>query len=367
MNRKKVVIIIVSIIIFIMGIIAVFLIKTDKKELDSKTTTTINDKSTKPNESEENTSANKKTTEQTKKEEITKNTTTKKNDSNSSITTSDKNNTTNKSTTSSNKGTTNKNTTTTKKTTTTVTTKKTITTTKKTTTSSVDEVDSLRKKIENTYGIKIKYGNEIGNYKPKRLTPTKMTDKDTITKRLRSIDNEFKKYPTGFFREFSGMPLTIFLVTSVPGNSFAGFTDKEFMNDIKITLTEHFLFEYTLNHEIMHYIDAYLEIKMYPNNPYDEYTRLNPSGYQYGNTIRSYTYGYNGKIRGAYFLSDYAQYNVREDRAELFKQMVTKVYKPAGMFDEGETLQKKALVIDKQIRDNFRSAKGTLYWDKYIK
>lgn len=230
-----------------------------------------------------------------------------------------------------------------------------------------DELDILRKKIENTYGIKIKYGKEIGSYKPKRLTPTILSDKEKIKKELNLINNELKKYPSGFFREFSGMPLTIYLVSSVPGNAFSGFTDREFMNDIKITLTENYFFEYTLNHELMHYIDAYLEIKMYPDNPYDEYMALNPQDFNYGTINKAYNYGNNGVIRGAFFIDDYAQSSVREDRAELFKNMITRLYKPAGMFDNGEVLQKKALIIDKQIRQYFKSVNGSAYWDKIVK
>lgn len=230
-----------------------------------------------------------------------------------------------------------------------------------------DENDIYRKKIEGTYGITIKYGEEMGDYKPHNLTPTKLLDSDKIKANLTSVETELKKYPTGFFKDFKGMPLTIYLVKSVPNNAFAGFTDKQFMNDIKITIVDdYYSFSYTLNHEIMHYIDAYLEIKMYPADPFLEYKKLNPVGFEYGNTNETYNYGYNGQIKGMYFLNNYSQTEVREDRAEIFKQMMTRVYKPAGMFDEGEVMQKKALIISEQIKNYFPSAKGTQYWDRII-
>lgn len=229
-----------------------------------------------------------------------------------------------------------------------------------------DENDIYRKKIESTYGVTIKYGDEIGDYKPKRLTPTKLKDSNKIKENLGYIETEFKKYPTEFFKDFKGMPLTIYLVESVPNNSFTGYTDREFMNDIKITVVNSYFFSYTLNHEIMHYIDAYLEIKMYPNDPYQEYMKLNPSGFVYGNAQEKYNYGYNSQIKGSYFLNSYSQLNPREDRAEIFKQMITRPYKPVGMFDEGEVIRKKALVISEQIKTYFPSAKGTQYWDKII-
>ncbi len=376
-SRKRIIILVGCIIILIIACVSIALIQNNKNKLAPNNDLPTESKKTIDSHSKETTS-NKNTLTTIKEESTNKiemtdpttaliNTTTnKKSDNNSKITTEVFKTTTNKTTKAKDKTTTTKRsiTASTKKTTT-----KTIITTKKTTTTNtvVDEVDSLRKKLESTYHITIKYGHELGNYRPKGLTPTKMTDKEEIKKHLKLIENELKKYPTGFFKEFDGMPLTIYLVTSVPGNAFAGFTDKEFMNNIKITLTDNFLFEYTFNHEIMHYIDAYLEIKMYPRNPYDEYMNLNPQGYQYGKPIQSYNYGYNQQVRGAYFLNDYSQSNVREDRAEVFKQMITRLYKPVGMFNNGETLQRKALVIDQQIRDNFKTAKGTLYWDKIVK
>lgn len=230
----------------------------------------------------------------------------------------------------------------------------------------IDENDVYRKKIESTYGITIKYGDEMGDYQPRMLTPTKLFDSSKIKTNLGYIETELKKYPSGFFKDFNGMPLTIYLVESVPNNAFAGFTDKQFMNDIKITMVDSYSFPYTLNHEIMHYIDAFLEIKMYPNNPYDEYMSLNPEGFSYGNVNESYNYGYNSQIKGAYFLNSYSQSSVSEDRAEIFKHMITRVYKPAGMFDEGEVMKKKALIISEQIKTYFPSAKGSQYWDKII-
>ncbi|MDE5830666.1 MAG: hypothetical protein K2H53_03140, partial [Clostridia bacterium] len=104
----------------------------------------------------------------------------------------------------------------------------------------------------------------------------------------------------------------------------------------------------------------------YPNEPYPNYINLNPTGFNYGSAQERYNYGYNGQIKGAYFLNSYSQLDVREDRAEVFKQMMTRVYRPAGMFDEGEILRKKALIISEQIKAYFPSAKGTQYWDKII-
>ena len=53
------------------------------------------------------------------------------------------------------------------------------------------------------------------------------------------------------------MPLTIYLVKNVSGN-VSGLTDAKDSSNIKIMIEPALLFENTLHHEIMYYIDIYL-------------------------------------------------------------------------------------------------------------
>ncbi len=239
---------------------------------------------------------------------------------------------------------------------------------KPTTPTETDKNNETRKKIEKTYGIKILYGNEIGDYKPNRITPVKLTDSGDIENYLNRLNTELAKYPKNFFNDFNkkGMPLTIYLIKSANG-AFSGFTDYQFMNDIKLTLATDFNFEYTLHHEIMHYIDCYLNIVMYPATPYEEYEKLNPTGFKYGNATLSQIYNMGTNTKGAYFISQYGSTNVAEDRAEVFKYMMARAYKPTGCFDENEIIRKKAELISKQIKTYFPSVTGSAHWDRFIK
>lgn len=231
-----------------------------------------------------------------------------------------------------------------------------------------DKNDTKRKTIEKTYGIKILYGNEIGDYKPKGITPTRLTDKTEIEDHLNRLNTELSKYPKGFFNDFSkkGMPLTIYLIKSANG-SFSGFTDYQFMNDIKLTLATNYEFEYTLHHEIMHYIDCYLNILIYPKTPYEEYEALNPTNFKYGSATSTQIYNMATNQRGAYFISQYGSSNVAEDRAEVFKFMMARAYAPIGCFEKNEIIRKKAEVISKQIKTYFPSVTGPAHWDRFIK
>lgn len=231
-----------------------------------------------------------------------------------------------------------------------------------------DKNDLLRKQIESKYGIKILYGDEIGSYTPRRITPVKLTEESAITDYLNRLDTELNKYPEGFFNDFNAkdMPLSIYLVKSTNG-AFSGFTDYEFMNDIKITITTDYSFEYTLHHEMMHYIDCYLNITMYPQTPYMEYELLNPQNFNYGDASSTQIYNMATNPRGAYFISDYGSQSVAEDRAEVFKFMMARAYAPIGCFEPNETIRKKAKVISNQIKTYFPSVNENSHWDRFIK
>lgn len=231
-----------------------------------------------------------------------------------------------------------------------------------------DKNNTKRKNMESTYGIKILYGDEIGDYHPRGITPTRLTSESDIDKYLTRLNGELTKYPKGFFNDFkkAGMPLTIYLVKSVNG-AFAGFTDYQFMSNIKLTLVTNYNFEYTIHHELMHYIDCYLDIKMYPNEPYSEYEALNPSGFVYGSAKEEYIYNMASRPRGTYFVTSYSTTHVKEDRAEIFQYMTARAYAPIGCFEPNEVIRKKAEIISKQIKTYFPSVTGTTHWDRFIK
>ena len=55
-------------------------------------------------------------------------------------------------------------------------------------------------------------------------------------------------------------------------------------------------------------------------------------------------------------MTDYAQTNVLEDRAETFSMMIGRSYALHGMFDQGSVLREKAKIISTQISQYFKTA-----------
>ena len=227
--------------------------------------------------------------------------------------------------------------------------------------------DEYRKQLQNKYSVKIAYKNELGNYTINGYGSDKLNDDNKINNCLGEIDKTLKNYPNGFFKEMKdyGMPLTIYLVNSI-SDDVSGLTDAKDKSDIKIMIAPASLFENTLNHEIMHYIDSYIKVKGYPIDINTTMKDVNPVGFTYGDTSNEYVY-YFTSVDNAYFLSAYGKTNYLEDRAVLFSDMMTRTF-AKDYYDDGTPINKKAKLISSQIKEHFKTLSNTerYYWDRFL-
>ena len=227
--------------------------------------------------------------------------------------------------------------------------------------------DEYRKQLQNKYSVKIAYKNELGNYTISGYGSDKLNDDNKINNCLGEIDKTLKNYPNAFFKEMKdyGMPLTIYLVNSISGN-VSGLTDAKDKSDIKIMIAPASLFENTLNHEIMHYIDSYIKVKGYPIDINTTMKDVNPVGFTYGDTSNEYVY-YFTSIDNAYFLSAYGKTNYLEDRAVIFSDLMTRTF-TKDYYADGTPINKKAKLISSQIKEHFNTLSNTerYYWDRFL-
>ena len=227
--------------------------------------------------------------------------------------------------------------------------------------------DEYRKQLQNKYSVKIAYKNELGNYTINGYGSEKLNDDSKINNCLGDINATLENYPNGFFKEMKdyGMPLTIYLVNSI-SDDVSGLTDAKDKSDIKIMIAPASLFENTLNHEIMHYIDTYIKDKGYPIDINNTMKDVNPVDFTYGDTSNEYVY-YFTSVDNAYFLSAYGKRNYLEDRAVLFFDMMTRTIKKP-FYNDGTPINKKAKLISSQIKEHFNtlSNTGRYYWDRFL-
>lgn len=227
--------------------------------------------------------------------------------------------------------------------------------------------NQLRNEIKNKYGVSVGYKDEIdGNYVNSYATPTKQYDDAKIYRSLVSINNALNKYPSSFFYEIKNKwkQLTIYLVENI-NNYAAGLTDNKNYNTVIILInTDGLLFESTLHHEIMHYIDCYLANIVGATELENSMNQLNPDGFAYGNQDNEYVYYFSNP---AYFLSSYSKSNYKEDRAVIFADMMFRSLKK-DYYTNGNPINEKAKLISKQLDSYFDcvSSSVTETWERFI-
>lgn len=239
--------------------------------------------------------------------------------------------------------------------------------------------DETRKRLEMTYGFKkIAYGNEMPDYRVgyEQYNPVKLEDPNTIATVLNTLDENLKLYPQGFFKEIQdfGMPATIYLVKEI-GGTYGGMTDHEFANNVIITVNANGIgWSRVFTHETMHYIDAYMDMKMGSNRAVCAATSaINPVDFKYkqdkddDGSSNKYVWSEGTKDPlQAYVVDDYGRTNCKEDRAQIFANMMRTL--PTGFQEAGTPLNEKAKVIKNQIETYFNTVSPSVieYWERFV-
>ena len=230
--------------------------------------------------------------------------------------------------------------------------------------------NEYRKNLENKYSLKILYKDENSGYLiGGSINTEKLNDDNEIDKYLKETELTLKKYPTNFFKEMkdNNVALKIHIVNKIDGN-YSGMTDGKNQSNITITIgtdgTK--LFESTLHHELMHYIDIYMRQKNPTLNLEEIMRSYNPEGFSYGSNDKSYDYNFSNP-NDAYFLSYYSRQSYLEDRAVLFSDMMSRSTK-RPYYNDGTPINKKAKLISSQIKEHFNilSNTGRYYWDRFL-
>lgn len=229
---------------------------------------------------------------------------------------------------------------------------------------SIDEAnDSLRRSIETTYGISIKYGSETYGYTVGGISTVPVDNSTTINAALNRLKNAFSLYPSGFFNEIKngGIPLTIILINNYAENGITGVTDSSYTYaNISIALMHPF--EESFYHESYHYIERYIFKR---GGNFNSWNTLNPADFRYGTIINNYSYA-NTFSDSVPFVNNYAQTSDAEDRASTFEYMMAD--SKASCLNHGSPVWYKASVIKNTIEAVFNTVNPNVveYWERYV-
>ena len=232
--------------------------------------------------------------------------------------------------------------------------------------------NDFRNNLKNKYNVTVGYKDEIdGKYLNSYANPTKLYDDEVIRYNLLKIENALNKYPNSFFSEIKNKwkPVSIYLVDNINGYA-AGLVDNNNNNTIIILIvathsSTSSILENTIHHEMMHVIDCYFTSKGIYTSYFLEQSMMqfNPEDFSYGTQSNRYVYFLDNPY---YFISKYSKSNYKEDRAEIFANLMFRS-NPPDCFKFENPVKEKAKIITKQINQNFNSAiSGNNRWDRFV-
>ena len=228
----------------------------------------------------------------------------------------------------------------------------------------VDPLTNYRKQIEDTYGIKVLYGSETNGYVVGSLGTTAITDTNVMKSTLEQLNTALSMYPNGFFREFfkQNMSLNVYLIKNYSAENVTGVTDFAPRRTI-ISIATDFPFDESFHHEMLHYIEHYIESA---GGRFTAWNSFNPLDFTYGVENSSYSYSKTG-TPGSYFVNNYAQTSANEDRASTFEYMTASV--KYSCYDSNDyPIWKKSNYLSTMIETYFTTVSSSVvdYWERYI-
>lgn len=228
----------------------------------------------------------------------------------------------------------------------------------------IDENDILRRSIEDTYGIKVKYGDEVSNYQAGSMNVTPILDKDIIKSGLERLKETLSLYPQDFFKEFlnENLNLEVFLIKNYSKDNVTGVTDL-FGNRVIVSIALDYPFFESFNHEIYHYIEHFIVRKQ---GEFSAWNMYNPNDFSYGTVNSNYSYTKTQKADSV-FVNNYAQTNPYEDRASTFEYMMASNKIPC--FNSSDyPIWKKSSYMALMIDTYFDTVSPSVidYWERFI-
>lgn len=213
--------------------------------------------------------------------------------------------------------------------------------------------------IQEKYDMDVYYGNSVDAHSVDAMP---ITDVLTIFDMLKIVNNVLEQYPKDLIREIEnkGYELSINLVDSFNTNVEA-LANRNSIGQMKIYMSNTEDITRALHHELYHILDYYIRLETDETIAYLNWANYNPIGFEYLEDINNITakYIYDGQ-KGAFFVTPYAKYSEKEDRAETFAEMLT-APKSEVFFEDNEPIKEKMNILKKVLKNTFTTIR---YADK---
>lgn len=229
---------------------------------------------------------------------------------------------------------------------------------------------SMATAINNVYNVDIVYGERSEAY-AKSVKATTLKDNQKIFNMIKIVNNALKKYPKDIISEIEkkGYTVTIYLVDEFQTDNLA-LANRTATGEFRIYLSYQGGLERALHHETYHILDYYAKLEQDENKLYASWQDNNPTDFEYTNDVNKITakYVYIDGQKGAYFITPYAKYSVKEDRAETFAQMMIDDTKKT-YYNKDEMIYNKMIIIKDTLYKVFDCVSTDIkikYFERYL-
>ena len=211
-------------------------------------------------------------------------------------------------------------------------------------------------KIKDEYGINIIYGNDEKNF-INSINAQPQYDINIANNNIKIIYESLKKYPYNIFKMYKDKKysLYIILVDRFNDNNIA-FASKNTLNQYRIYLSNNEDFERSFHHEFFHVLEYYMADQT--DYLYYSWNSYNPYGFNYEPNINKLTDEFvydkhlsDSENSNSYFLSKYSKVSDKEDRAEIFAELMT-LDKKESYLENGSRIKEKIKYLMSEIYEN---------------
>lgn len=219
--------------------------------------------------------------------------------------------------------------------------------------------------IKNKYNIIINYGENTKN-SVSSVDATIQENELIVNNNLKILLDALEKYPQAMFNEITNLNyrINVFLVDNFNNDNLA-LASRNNLNEYKIYISNNSKFERAFHHEMYHILEYFMKSKNSKIN--NNWNLLNPSEFSYSNSTegltKEYVYYNSQDLKNSYFVSKYSKVSEKEDRAEVFSEIMVMKNKK-DYLNEGENIYKKANYIMNDLHNIITQSE--FYSDKII-
>lgn len=236
----------------------------------------------------------------------------------------------------------------------------------------LEKINSNIAYIKSTYGIDISYGKET-EHLAETVSAVIIDNLNIVNNNIGKLKDAFKKYPIDFFDKLKSnkgkYSLSIILLDKF-NNSNIALASRNNKNEYKIYLSNDYRFERAFHHEMYHIIEYYISNVTNNDNIFAYWDSLNPKGFTYDSNIedltQEYVYSEGKKLSDCYFITKYSKTSAKEDRAEIFAELMTCNTRPEYLNgDENIRIKVEYLCNVTNINIGLKGD-NSYYWGRFI-